>query len=106
MVKRDAGSELEDRVVEITQAEQKKEKLILKNEDTLRDLWNNVKCTNIWIIGVPEGEKKERGRELIWRINSWKPLNLEKETDIQIKDAQGVPKRNEPKEVHTRTHYN
>ena len=36
----------------------KKEK---ENEDTFRDLWDNVKCPNIQIIGVPEEEdKKER----------------------------------------------
>ena len=30
------------------------------NEDSLRDLWDNIKCTNICIIGVPEGEERER----------------------------------------------
>ena len=28
-----------------------------RNEDSLRDLWDNIKCTNIWIIGVTEEEK-------------------------------------------------
>ena len=31
-----------------------------RNEDSLRDLWDNIKCTNIHIIGVPEGEERER----------------------------------------------
>ena len=31
-----------------------------RNEDSLRDLWDNIKCTNICIIGVPEGEERER----------------------------------------------
>ena len=31
-----------------------------KNEDSLRDLWDNIKCTNILIIEVPEGEKREK----------------------------------------------
>jgi len=31
-----------------------------RNEDSLRDLWDNIKFTNIHIIGVPEGEKRER----------------------------------------------
>ena len=40
-------SDLEDKVVEITTAEQNKEKRMKRTEDSLRDLWDNVKCTNI-----------------------------------------------------------
>ena len=40
-------SEVEDRIVEINEAERKKEKRIKINEDNLRDLWDNVKCPNI-----------------------------------------------------------
>ena len=43
----DRISEVEDRMAEINEAERKKEKRILKNEDNLRDLWDNVKCPNI-----------------------------------------------------------
>ena len=46
-------------MVEITATEQNKEKRMKRNEDSLRDLWDNVKCTNICVIGVPE-EKRER----------------------------------------------
>ena len=53
-------SDLEDRMVKFTAAEQKKEKRMKRNEDSLRDFWDNTKCTNICIIGVPEGEKRER----------------------------------------------
>ena len=42
----------------------KKEKIIKSNEDNLRDLWDNVKCPNIQIIGVPEEDKK-KGHEKI-----------------------------------------
>ena len=52
-------SEVEDKMVETNEAERKKEKRIKRNEDNLRDLWDNVKCPNIRIIGVPE-EQKER----------------------------------------------
>ena len=37
-----------------------------RNEDSLRDLWDNIKCTNICIIGVPEGEEREKGPEKIF----------------------------------------
>ena len=45
-------SDLEDRMVEITATEQNKEKRMKRYEDSLRDLWDNIKCTNIRIIGV------------------------------------------------------
>ena len=55
-------TEAEDRVseVEINEAERKKEKRTKRNEDNLRDLWDNVKCPNIQIIGVPEEEDKTK----------------------------------------------
>ena len=52
-------------MVEINEAERKKEKWIKRNEDNLRDLWDNVKCPNIQIIGVPEEEDKKKGYEII-----------------------------------------
>ena len=58
-------SEVEDRMVEINEAERKKENRILKSEDNLRDLWDNVKCPSIRIIGVPEEEDKKKDHEKI-----------------------------------------
>ena len=46
--------------MEITSEEENKVKRMKRTEDNLRDLWDNIKCTNIQIIGVPEEEKKER----------------------------------------------
>ena len=54
-------SELEDQMVEITSEEQNKVKWMKRTEDSLRDLWDNIKHTNIWIIGVPEEEEKKKG---------------------------------------------
>ena len=59
-------SELEDRMVEFTATEQNKEKRMKRNEDSLRDLWDNIKCNNICIIGVPEGEEREKGPKKIF----------------------------------------
>ena len=58
-------SELEDKMVEITSEEQNKVKRMKRAEDSLRDLWDYIKCTNIWIIGVPKEEGKEKGCEKI-----------------------------------------
>ena len=52
-------------MVKITSEEQNKEKRMKRTEDSLRDLWNNIKCTNVQIIGVPEKEKK-KGYEKIF----------------------------------------
>ena len=46
-------------MVETNEAEREKEKSIKRNEDNLRDLWNNVKCPNIRIIGVTEEDKNK-----------------------------------------------
>ena len=59
-------SDLEDRMVEFTAAEQNKEKRMKRNEGSLRDLWDNIKHNNIHIIGVPEGEEREKGPEKIF----------------------------------------
>ena len=64
----DRISEIEDRMVEISEAERKKEKGTKRNEDNLRDLWDNVKCPNIQIIGVPEEEDKKKDHEKILEI--------------------------------------
>ena len=50
-------NELEDRMLEIIAEEQNKGKRMKRIEDSLRDLWDNIKCTNIRVIGVPEEEE-------------------------------------------------
>ena len=59
-------SELEDKTVEITAEEQNKGKGMKIIEDSFRYLWDNIKCTNIWVIGVPEEEEKKKGTEKIF----------------------------------------
>ena len=51
---------LEDKIVEITTAEQNKEKIMKRIEDSLRDLWDNIKCTNIQIIGLQKKKRKKK----------------------------------------------
>ena len=50
-------------MVEMDETDRKKEKRNKRNEDNLRDLWDNVKRSNIWIIGIPEEEDKTKGLE-------------------------------------------
>ena len=57
------NSELEDKIVEITSEEQNKIKRMKRTEGSLRDLWDHIKCTNIWIIGVIEEEQKKKTYE-------------------------------------------
>ena len=52
--------------MEITTAEQNKEKRMKRTEDSLGDFWDNIKCTNIRIIGVQEEEDKKKGTEKIF----------------------------------------
>ena len=52
--------------MQITTTEQNKEKRMKRIEDSLRDLWDNIKCTNIRIIGVPEEEEKKKGTDKIF----------------------------------------
>ena len=46
---------------EISSEEQNEVKRMKRTEDSLRDLWDHIKCTNIPIIGVPEEEEKKKG---------------------------------------------
>ena len=52
--------------MEITADEQNKAKRMKRTEDRLRDLWDNINCTNFQIIGVPEEEEKKKGYEKIF----------------------------------------
>ena len=99
-------SDLEDRMVEFTAVEQKKEKRMKRNEDSLRDLWDNIKYTNIHIIGVPEGEEREKGPKKIFEEITVKNFpNMGKETATQVQEVQS-PIQDKPKEKHTKTHSN
>ena len=98
-------SDLEDKMVEFTAEEQTKEKRMKRNEDSLRDLWDNVKCNNIRIIGVPEGEEREKGPEKVFEEIIVKNFpNMGKEIATQVQEAQRVPyrinpRRNTPKRI-------
>jgi len=82
-------SELEDKMVEITSEEQNKVKRMKRIDDHLRDLWDNIKCTNIQIIGVPEEEEKKKGYEKNFEETIVENFpNMEKEIVNQVQEAQ------------------
>ena len=59
-------SKLENRMVGITAEEQNKGKRMKRIEDSLRDLWDIIRCTNIQVIRVPEEEEKKKGTEKVF----------------------------------------
>ena len=76
-------------MVEITAREQNKEKRMKRIEDILRDLWDNIKRTNIQIIGVPEEEEKKKGSEKICEEIIVKNFpNMGKEIVNQVQEVQ------------------
>ena len=81
-------------MVEITAKEQSKEKGMKRIEDNLRDLWDNIKRTNVQIIGVPEGEEKKKGSAKIFEKIIVKNFpNMGKEIVTQVQGAKRVPYR-------------
>ena len=79
---------------EITATKQNKVKRNKRNEDSLRDLWDKIKCTNIRIIGVPKGEEREKGPEKISEeIIAENFPNMRKKTLTQVQEMQRVPGR-------------
>ena len=67
-------------------------------EESLRDFWDNIKCTNIRIIGVPEEEEKKKGTGKISEEMIVENFpNMGKEIVNQVQEAQRVPQRINPR---------
>ena len=92
-------------MVEITSKEQNIVKRMKRTEDSLRDLWDHIKCTNIQTIGVPEEEEKKKGHEIIFEeIIVENFPSMEKEIVNQVQEAERVPyrlslRRNTPRHI-------
>ena len=72
-----------------------------------RDLRDNIKCTNIPIIGVAEGEKREKGPEKIFEDRIVENFsNMRKGNSQPSPGSTDSPRKDEPKEEHTKTHSN
>lgn len=91
---------MEDRVVESTHAQQQKEKIIFKNQDRLKDLWGNIKHTNICIVQTPQGEKRKGADNYLKKFSeeiAEKCPNLGKETNTHIEELQKAPNKKNPR---------
>ena len=86
-------------MVETISEEQNKVKRMKRTEESLRDLWDNIKQANIRIIGVPEEEERKKGYEKIFEeIIVENFPNIEKEIVNQFQEeAQKVPYRINPR---------
>ena len=85
-------------MVEINESERKQEKRIERNEDNLRDLQENMKHSNIWIIGVPEEEDKKKHHEKILEeiiVENFPKMG--KEIITQIQETRRVPNKINPR---------
>ena len=80
------------------QPEQNEETRIQKSEEKLRNLWDNLKHSNIRIIGVPEGKEQQEIENLFEQIMKENFPNLVKEIDFQeVQETQKVPKKLDPR---------
>ena len=85
-------------MVEITSEEQNKVKRMKRTEASLKDNWDNIKSTNIQILGVPEEEERNKGYKKIFEESIVENLpNMEKETANKVQEAQRAPYRINPK---------
>ena len=75
----------------------KNKKRIKRNEDNLRDLWDNVKHLNIQIIGVPEEDKKKDHEKILEEIIVENFPKMGKEISTQVQETQRVPNRINPR---------
>ena len=99
-------SDLENRMVEINAAKWNIGKRMKRNEDSLTDLWDNIKHTNIHIIWAPEGEKREKGPKKISEVLTGESIpHMGKEIVSHVQEAQS-PRQDKPKEEQTKTQGN
>ena len=85
--------------------EQNEETRIQKSEERLKNLWDNLKCSNFWIIGVSDKEEQQQEIEnLFEQIMKENFPDLSKEIEFQeVQETQRVPKKLDPRK-HTPRH--
>ena len=103
---RTQSNDLEQKEEINIQPEQNEETRIQKNEERLTNLWDSLKCSTIWMLGVPEGEEQEQEiGNLLEQIMKENFPNLAKEIDFQEVQEAKSPKEVGPKEEHMKAHH-
>ena len=92
-------SDREDRMVEISASRQYIGKKSMKK---WRDLWSNIKHTNLHILGVPEEDREKGPEKILGEIIAENFPNLGKETVTEVQEVHS-PIQDEPKEEHIQT---
>ena len=97
--------DLEHKEPEDTPPQKQEDKRIQKVGDSVRNLWDNFKQTNIRIMGAP-GEREQDTKNILEEIVTENFPHLVKEIDLQVQEAHRTPNKRNPKGDHTKTHHN
>ena len=89
--------------MEIPFEEQNKVKRMKRDEDSFRDLWDNIKHTNIRIIGVPEEEEKKGYEKIFEEIIVENFPNMENGNSQSSPRGTKSPIQDKPKKKHIKT---
>ena len=82
----------------------KKKKTILKIEESVRNILDNMKHNNICILGIPEGKESEQGiNNLFEEIMTEKFPNLEKQNVSLVQEFRESPKSWTQRGLHRHT---
>ena len=98
-------NDLEQKEAINNQPEQNEETRTQKKKERLRNLQDNFTLSNIWVIGVPEGEQQQEIDNLFGKITKKNFPNLVKKIDFQEVQETQSPKEVDPKEAHIKAHH-
>ena len=96
-------NDLEDRMVEITAAEQNIEKRMKRNKDSIRNLWNNIHQYSHY--RCPRSRRQKGPEKIFEEIIAKNFPNMGKEIVNQVQEAQS-PRQDKPKKKHNKMHNN
>ena len=97
--------DLEDNVEKTTSHSNKMKKILKNNQNSLRELWDNMKCNNISVISISQGEEREQGIESMFEeIMTNNFPKVEKKQVMQVQEEQS-PNQAKPIEAQTKAYH-